>query len=106
MEKLIQLLNKYEYDKRREKNLRWMTNWCIYYIQSINPYLNLKIISKEYWFIKWLLCEEKIDTKYLDTVTVRDKIFKVEKRKSWEERLLMLLAIQDEPIEFLISILK
>ena len=103
MEKLIGLLNEYEYDKRREKTLRWMTNWCLYYIQSINSYLNLKIISKEYGFIKWLVDNGKIKKNYKEWLpAITKNWFLLE----WETALLMLLAISDTPIDDLISYLK
>jgi hypothetical protein len=52
------------------------------------------LISKKYWFIKWLVENEKID---------ENKIF----NDCWlYYSVLMKLAIQDEPIKFLISILK
>lgn len=107
MEKLIELLTEYN------DNKEWAKIWFITTIH-VNwvptPYelgkLELlrwedKIISKQYWFIKWLVENDKIN-----------------KRKEYEdvkfwfvgysdyECLLMLLAIQDEPIEFLVSILK
>ena len=102
IEDLIELLNEYEYDKRREKTLRWMTNWCLYYIQSINSYLNLKIISKEYGFIKWLVDNDKIDIRNSVIISFTSELGKQADYKD----VLMLLSIQDNPIEFLISILK
>ena len=71
------------------------------------------ILSKEYWFIKWLVNNNKID---LDMV--REKLWipccvwygswRIIAVKDVEdyEQLLMLLSIQDKPIEFLLSILK
>lgn len=121
MEKLIELLNEYEYDIRREKTLRWMTNWCLYYIQSINSYLNLKIISKEYGFIKWLVDNDKIDLDKLKDNTSFTMLthsiwlwcewhtaheWESILRAIWTNAIIAYLSIQDEPIKFLISILK
>lgn len=54
------------------------------------------VICKEFWFIKWLVENEKIDF---------DKYPQV--MEYWDlESLLMYLSIQDEPIQFLISLLK
>ena len=61
----------------------------------------LLIISKEYWFIKWLVENEKIDVEKVKINWlnyVNDEIL--------ENKILMRLSIQDEPIEFLVSILK
>ena len=59
-------------------------------------YSYLTLISKSFWFIKWLVENEKIDiNKYPQIEDYSDL-----------ECLLMYLAIQDEPIEFLIRILK
>lgn len=86
---------------------KWWTNcaeWRTYYET---------VLSKEYWFIKWLVNNNKID---LDMV--REKLWipccvwygswRIIAVKDVEdyEQLLMLLSIQDNPIEFLLSILK
>ena len=68
----------------------------------------LLIISKEYWFIKWLVENEKID---LDKLPIRlEEYYQNTEAVGYvtddENILLMELAIQDNPIEFLISILK
>ena len=99
MEKLIELLN--EYAKNiwyfNEEDLQWQVKaW---------------ILSKEFWFIEWLVEKDKIDT-----FRILEKRFDTQK---WYERehyhtvnewntdlLLMLLAISDTPIEDLILYLK
>ena len=97
---LIELLN--EYSKEiwyfNEEDLQWQTKaW---------------ILSKEFWFIKWLVENDKID--------IWQKLFNLTKndnRKSiicdldnndfsWEDTFLMLLSISDTPIEDLISYLR
>jgi hypothetical protein len=100
MEKLIELLNEYENTDNWE-------NW------HQVEFRESKIISKKFWFIKWLVENDKID---LDTVKEKIWIPCFVWYKEWEiscvndkedyEQLLMLLSIQDEPISFLISILK
>lgn len=93
MEKLIELLNEYEkgdvwsYDEEMWMPYYWWGDDCDY-----DTYL----ISKKYWFIQWLVENKKID---LDEFSIID----------WfddYESLLMRLAIDDEPLEFLASILK
>jgi len=101
MDKLIELLN--EYDKEEwlwnkwEEDEQGLNNmWKIYDYHS-----KLKIISKEYWFIKWLVENDKIDfTKLKVNYIYHDDEW------SWEKELLMQLAIQDNPIEYLISVLR
>ena len=70
------------------------------------------VISKKFWFIKWLVENDKIDINeewndYEKTnLYCNSDFFQLQKHYSYYESLLMLLAIQDEPIEFLVSILK
>lgn len=106
--KLIELLNEYN------DNKEWVRIW---FIKTINidwvstPYelgksdllrWEDKIISKKYWFIKWLVENEKIKDYY----EWNDDIDYVREKYWFYEALLMLLSIQDEPIKFLISLLK
>lgn len=91
MEKLMILLREYEKNRKTMKKFPY------------GNYNNVKnnrfiIISKEYWFIKWLVDNDKIDLK---------KLYHDMRLEFWDYHwLLMLLSIQDNPIEFLISILK
>ena len=120
MEKLIELLN--EYSKKKHnlamRELNWELWLWFHYLNYWSSYSEMLMISKKYEFIKWLVENEKIDIKAL--------IVKGEMRSWWDfdnkkwneesgeeiwnkyysELCLMLLSIQDEPIEFLVSILK
>ena len=102
MDKLIALLNEYdggelEYTiinnevKRRVKNI----------IEPDKPYKWCSVwwYSKSFWFIQWLVDNDKIDLLRLDNRIALSEFNKF-------ERVLMALAIQDNPIEFLVSILK
>jgi len=65
------------------------------------------VICKEFWFIKWLVENDKINTRNLNlqvfmSMFSNDGTVEI----SYEELILMLLAISDEPIELLISLLK
>ena len=71
------------------------------------------LLSTEAMFIKWLVENEKIEWRkviekeiesWLKLVRVKDFPNKVIEED--KEELLMLLSIQDNPIEFLVSILK
>lgn len=70
--------------------------------------LYMILISKHYPLIKWLVDNDKIDqtNKFCVSVNVEWKGMGYTKAFDGYESLLMLLAIQDEPIEFLCSILK
>jgi hypothetical protein len=60
-------------------------------------YSYLTLISKSFWFIKWLVENDKIDL---------DKVEFVGEWTTKYQSLLMLLSISDTPIEDLISYLK
>ena len=68
--------------------------------------LIIYLISKPYWFIKWLVDNNKIDLWKLIMIKDEEQKTIVDIDNSRENTLLMLLAIQDEPIEFLCDILK
>jgi hypothetical protein len=108
IEKLVELLNEYDSSNWWKETDEWIDNiWKIYEFHS-----ELQIISKKYWFIKWLVENDKID--------LWEKLFNLTKndnRKSiicdldnndfsWEDTFLMLLSISDTPIEDLILYLK
>lgn len=93
MEKLIELLNEYrriDFIPERQKGILMVAEE--------------KVISKKYWFVKRLVDNDKIDLEELD--------YEIRKYNSYidshwyYDALLMILVIQDNPIEFLISILK
>ena len=120
MKKLKKLLNEFfEYEEKRwpDKLTRisnidnsWeptfeLENW--YYFNQ------WYIISKQFWFISWLVENDKIDRDNQALQYAKSdlsKFFTEWKDKNWMSddyaMLLMLLSIQDNPIEFLISILK
>jgi hypothetical protein len=102
MEKIIELLNEYRTEKLRRK---MYVNWAdkkateLSEAERINEYeVSQTLDSLNYLrlFIKWLVENDKIDL---------DRIPAIEDNGA-TNIVLMLLSIQDEPIEFLISILK
>lgn len=67
-----------------------------------NRYFDLEpvIISKKFWFIKWLFDNGKID---FDKIQIWFQLT----LWYWKyDSLIMVLAVQDKPIEYLVSILK
>lgn len=96
MEKLIELLNEYAYGEHKE----------LYYRDGEMVEINSeRVISKKFWFIQWLVENDKIDLMKLKK-WIEDNKFYCAKWGKITNMLLMLLSIQDNPIEFLISILK
>lgn len=110
MEKLIELLN--EWSKTAVEN---KCNWTDVYDKDWLYFMNLsdrdmtmeveEVISKTFWFIKWLVDNDKINTESWPLYWFH---FIMSNREpySFYETLLMLLAISDTPIEDLISYLK
>ena len=97
MEKLIELLNEYgneicnhwgDYPTDMDEFTDRDTNWYL---------------SKKFWFIKWLVENDKID---LDNEELTSLMSELWERRKPVKCLLMLLSIQDEPIRFLCDILK
>ena len=100
MEKLLELLNEYD---------DWMVSKFEEYSEEFGGFILTSeqiieeeiIISKSFGFIKWLVDNDKIDfTKLKVNYIYHDDEWSLEKE------LLMQLAIQDNPIEFLVSILR
>ena len=97
MEKLIELLNEYDWTPTE-----WKQIWDKIYFDWLgwNSELHeLIIISKYYGFIQWLVENDKIDLMKLDSRIALSEFNKT-------ERFLMALSIQDSPIDFLCGILK
>lgn len=111
MEKLIELLNEYS---KKNQEYSWEIEWkdIIAYSHFWEWYETIRvsesiIISKWYEFVKWLVATDKIETRRLETVEIIPKFWwTIWKKAIWEKRILMLLSINDNPIDYLISILK
>lgn len=112
MEKLIELLNESEREKVIHRTY-YLVSWYIMYKRDDGEEVDdkrtdLEIISKSYWFIKRLVENDKIDrykfeVEYMDKQTLEDVYIAWAKQ---DELLIMILAISDTPILFLVSILK
>lgn len=118
MKKLVMLLNEYEKEKiinewwsvDEDDNYFWRSieNWKIVnrdYDPDAHSFMNEYIISKKFWFIKWLVENDKINRdKFYDENIL--KWFMTLTKEEKADSIIMNLSIQDEPINFLISILK
>ena len=109
--KLVDLLNEFESKKKIYVKWNLWEKWNIFQWNFANT--DLKIISKKYEFIKWLVYNDKVDWNFIDYAEIHQTKRELESNyepydieKQYYERLLMLLSIQDEPIEFLVSVLK
>lgn len=119
MEKLIELLN--EYTQNNYKEL-WIMEWCkwndfedkwwLFFVEMTKRDYTMEeetLISKKFWFIEWLVENDKINMG-----KARYHWDKIYYKEYWEwdfcctnyEFVIMLLAISDTPIEYLISLLK
>lgn len=63
------------------------------------------IVSKEFWFIEWLVQNDKVDRSYVLRIWYEMEEWNFYHYDDYYN-LLMLLAIQDEPVKFLSEILK
>ena len=121
MEKLLQILNEYERSLWSDREWLWIIDedwfFCTRKSKKGNPIVQhssldeaiLQIISKKFWFIERLVDNDKI-------ILQKGIIRRVEYDNYWVledihrysdyESILMYLSIQDDPISFLISILK
>lgn len=106
MEKLIQYLNERTgTDWWYQEVFEWYFAFSDNTLENI-PVTDVYLICKRYWFIKWLVNNDKIDLeKYYWMKDILNWVMNV----VWvplEDRLVMQLSIQKNPIEFLVSILK
>ena len=121
MEKILELLNEYEKVIWTDRVWWWAIDDGAFFCTRKSKKGNLivqhssedeailRIISKKFWFIEWLVENDKI-------ILQKDIIRRVEYSNFWVlegihyysayKSILMYLAIQDDPISFLISILK
>ena len=111
MEKLIELLNECKPLKKYKEywyiwNEIYLYTYAEDYWASKSRNITLDVISKQYWFIKWLVENDKIDTESYCRVTSIERKWEKDVYRDEVDSLLMLLAIQDEPIRFLCEILK
>ena len=103
--KLLELLNEYDGDvleywfgdiRRKVKN----------FDNEKNTWKSVVWYTKQFWFIKWLVENDKIKIPHeLDELPAM-YWYDYDSVECKADRLLMLLSIQDEPIEFLCKILK
>ena len=110
MEKLIELFKDYVdnhwTDTKDIEKEYWVIDDWQWFLYWTREYLYEIIVSKKFWFIKWLVENDKIKIPHeLDEFP---QIYWVDynSNECKSDRLIMLLSISSSPIEYLISYLK
>ena len=67
-----------------------------------------ELTSKESWLIQWLMNKEKINQYELENIAMGwfNDESPVYSTPLWTDRLIMILSVEDNPIEVLVSLLK
>lgn len=105
MKKLLDLLNQMLEEKGKDYRFISIVDCDFFQIDWKNWLWYETILSKKFWFIERLCEKEKIDW-YRDPYWIHLYKFWDQKFISEEKELIMELSIQENPVEFLISILK
>ena len=106
IEKLIELLNEYGKEKWSPFDEWWFDSKNELFCKWLSSrYSAVMIISKKFWFIEWLVQNDKIDFTR-EWKLSSDLVALFERKEDNAEWLIALLAVSDEPISDLISYLK
>lgn len=88
-------------------NQRWEEKfWEKWHFTYKNRFDEVHLVSKKMWFIEWLVREEKIDLLKRTFMNLRYAEEILAGHFSLEERIIIILAISENPISDLISYLK
>ena len=106
MQKLIELLNEFETPQswvvfKSYDDYDGTFYWVDIDGETEIAWSDSYICGKRFQWIKWLVENDKIDLDKLEKKVLKENLI-----RKFDEWLLMLLAIQDEPIRFLCEILK
>jgi hypothetical protein len=115
MEKLIKLLNEYRKEKYPKSKLRYYK-----YDSLNNEFLSNcipndpeeKVLGKRFGFIKWLVEKDKVDMFDIANYIAFHNNYafvatrELKDRNIDEDHLIMLLSIQEKPLQLLIQFLK
>ena len=113
--KLLELLNEYETPRswvvyKSYDDYDWFFYWVDCDWETEMAWSDSLICSKKFWWIWWLVENDKIDFEWMSWHANIIKYLRDVKKYEWEQIkewvILMLLAISDTPIEDLISYLK
>lgn len=106
MEKLLNLLNEYCAEEEIKYKRHFVPNHLEWDACDNSECSELLIISKKFWFINWLLANDKIDW-----LKARNEWYNMQYIWRWIvednlEYMIKFLSIKDYPTDFLLSILK
>lgn len=109
--KLLELLNEYETPRswvvyKSYDDYDWFFYWVDCDWETEIVWSDSLICSKKFWFIKWLVENDKIAYDIPNNSDLYRAFELACISLDNADYITMLLSIQDEPIEFLISILK
>lgn len=113
MDKLLQLLNEYLWQSgivAIDQEIEWGRDIFFENVDWFHAE-EAEIISKKFWFIQWLVEKRKVEWFLIPEIIKNVEVDSSglhdynEYYENWES-LLMHLSIQDDPIEFLVSVLK
>lgn len=107
--KLIELLNEYEpyiqSDGTHIDNFWWYVSQWHSAVFPKEVWVE-RIISKSYWFIEWLVDNDKIDLWKIDEDRLETIQYSEKERITIYDWLLMLLSISNSPIDDLVLYLR
>lgn len=106
--KLLELLNEYG----TQEEIKWKWYFVPNHIQwegcDNSECSDLLIVSKKFWFIKWLVENDKINfSKVKEKIWLDRELY--DRMLYWykeDDFLIMILSVENEPIKFLCEILK
>lgn len=108
MKKLIEFLNEYLWQSgivAIDQEIEWGRD-IFFENEDWFHAEEAEIISKKFWFIQWLVGMAKIDYESWHKVFIDSNYFDNISDLYEYEVLTMYLSIQDDPIRFLLSVLK
>lgn len=110
MEKLVELLNEYETPRswvvyKSYDDYDWFFYWVDCDWETEIVWSDSLICSKKFWWIWWLVENDKIDWKKFYEKNILKWFITITKEEK-ADSIIMNLSISDTPIEFLISLLK
>ncbi len=112
IKKLIELLNEFEKERKSWWTYESFDEYdSVFHCKVVKTIFELDdsfVLSKKYGFIKWLVDNDKIDLGSRNPLIIYEYKNEGEKQRpySFNEEMLIRLAISDSPIDDLISYLK
>lgn len=106
MDKLLKLLNEYRLEKGVSEYTKYIpANWCFTHKSRYYDHYSW-VISKKFWFIEWLVANDKLNKEWLFNIIRESCIFDGVDMCSESDYIIMYLAIGYNPIYFLTSMVK